>query len=186
MSEPRYTTQVGKRYLPDIHRWNESFEFNSSVSGGHELRVFMNLPEKHMVAAFERGWIMLGIGMIEQVIFLTFRIDGFCDMSDAPFSIHLLPSAEQLRPSLLPHGQRATLKLVLVDALTGVVRAIRMFKLSVPATAYLLESLHDQARMEFSESGYGAALASIYDRYPRPIDIWTASAVHVRHDPSAQ
>lgn len=171
------------RYLPHVQRWEESFEFNSTVSGGHELRIFMNLPEKHMVSAFERGRIMLGIGLLEQVLFLTFSIENFCDMSDAPFSLHLLPQAEQWRPARAAPGQRAAMKFILVDAMTGIVRAIRLYWLSVPATRYLFEALSVQGGLAFSEAGYTASLAGLYGRYPSSLDIWKASPIHLRMDP---
>jgi hypothetical protein len=55
-----------------------------------------------------------------EVILLLYRIEGFANWSDAPYSWHLVP--EQLRTD---PDERALMTVVLVDAGAGIIRALR-------------------------------------------------------------
>lgn len=154
--------EVGKPYVPSRTQWPEAVEYNFR-GGEHELRMFLGRPSPAEVVGISRGPCEFGLYVDGPVIFFLYRFPGAgLEWSDAPYSIHLVTEAERIEPEVhVTDETRALLHVVMVDAESGIVRALRAVTLS-PA---LTEALHGAIRRQLEvglDPGYDRHLAWVY------------------------
>jgi len=177
----RYLNEVGQLYLGLRKTWQQGFEYNFTVYG-HELRIFFNHPGQNIIDSVENKRVSVGFLHEPPVIFLLFEIEGLCEISDLPFSYHLVPKDDQYLPALYPLGIKTVFKIILIDALTSVVSAIRILPIPEQISDFMHSALHVQAAETFSEYAYREDLASLYARYPTSLDLWKRSTNQFRSD----
>lgn len=157
---------VGKPYIPGRRNWPENCEYNYR-SGTHELRMFLRGLTGPEVMAIRRGECEFGLFVQEDIILLLYRFDAAVAWSDAPYSWHRVPEGQRDFPE--PHGSpegRDTLQVILVDALTGIVRALRIVSFSPAFTMVLRSAIRDQAARPWPGAAeYDRQLKQIYNRY---------------------
>ncbi|GIW55376.1 MAG: hypothetical protein KatS3mg082_1780 [Nitrospiraceae bacterium] len=156
---------VGQPYHPNRNRWPEAAQYNFR-SGRHELVLFWPSPSPQEVEGVRVGRADFGLFFEPPVILLLYRFAGACDWSDAPYSIHLVPQEERLAPEAVSPEARALLSVVLVDADTGLVRALRAITMSPGFTRLLHAAIAQQLAYHWDATAYDQALASIYRRFP--------------------
>jgi hypothetical protein len=98
------------------------------------------------------------------------RPDRGIPWSDAPSSVHLT-AAEQGGVLAVPDPHitlesRAVLEIVLVDAATGIIKALRDVSLSPEFTRALHQAIREQAEAPFDRRAYDRALQEAYRRWP--------------------
>ncbi|XXX79215.1 hypothetical protein WMF30_10615 [Sorangium sp. So ce134] len=159
---------VGQLYHPGRTRWPEAVQYQLR-GGTHELVMFWPGLAVRDIAAVRRGPCEFALLVQQPVIWLLYRFDGACDWSDAPFSVHLVPEAERgpaMAVDTLGATTRALLHVVLVDAGSGVVRALRQVSLSPEFTAALHAGINEQLAAPWDERAYDAALQRGYEAWP--------------------
>jgi hypothetical protein len=121
--------EVGQPYVKGRTQWPEAAEYTYR-RGQHELRLFMDRPTAHEVEVVRSGLSRFALAVTGPVIWLLF-IFGNLPWNEAVFNIHLVPEAErQPPPAPTRVQQRASLQVVLVDASTGLVQALRVLAFS--------------------------------------------------------
>ena len=99
------------------------------------------------------------------IIFFLLRFEGVSSWADAPYSFHLVPVEERsLPPDHLSPQTRAVVTVLLVEARSGIVQAIRVVTLSPAFTRRLFEAIRQQVLQPFDLAYYDATLAEIYER----------------------
>jgi len=133
---------------------------------GHELALFFASPSGREADVVSRGDVELGVLVRGSVIFFLYRFGaaGEIDWTDAPFSIHRVPKEERVDPAAIVDDQRK-LHVVLVDASTGLVRALRRISLSPAFSSALHTALVAQARAPYDPAAYSADMNAAYDRF---------------------
>ena len=112
--------------------------------GGHTLlQILVKKPTVQEVERFTRGQVHVGLYLRGDTFFFLFKIESFYAWSDQAFSINLLPAHDREIPDV-PEGARQPLTIVLVDADTGLVLAIRMVTFSAHTTQLLFRFLRRQ------------------------------------------
>jgi hypothetical protein len=112
-----------------------------------------------------QGKACFGLHVEPPLLVLLWSFVPALPWSDAPFSWHLLPPSERDLPSAdLSNQTRTLLRIVLVDASTGHVRAIRAITLGPTFTRALHTAIRDQATQAWDESLFDQALARLYAR----------------------
>ncbi len=162
--------EVGKPYIPGRRNWPENVEYNYRQST-HELRAFMANLNLWEVEEIRRGPCEFALAVEGDVLFFLYRFgEGRREAvpwSDAPYSWHLVPADQRSLPE--PHGLpegRDTLQVILVDALTGIIRALRMVSFSPAFSTALRLAIRDQALRPWPGGAeYDRQLTAIYDRY---------------------
>lgn len=175
----QHLLKVGAPYVPGRTRWPEGAEYNFSA-GGHELRLFFESPSEAEIKAVRKAPVHLALLVQPPIIDLVWRIDGIGDWSDCPYTWHLVPEQRRAIPETASGQQRALLQIVLVDANTGMLRAIRAVTLPPHATTLLHTAIADQANRPWTRDGYDQALHDLYARYPEPVQMARAGTVLVR------
>lgn len=152
---------VGKLYHPSRTRWPETAQYNFRA-GHHELVLFYADPSKDEVREIAKARCEFALVERESAIVLCFRF-GSGEWSDAPFSWHLVPERERDLPSAdLEAEKRAVLTVVLVDAGTGITRALRQVSWTPAFTRAMHEAIRKQADAPWDDLAFGRAIQSLY------------------------
>ena len=155
---------VGKPYNPARTRWPETVQYNYR-GGEHELVIFMAAPSSDETHAVKKGRFDLTLYANGPLIILPFCFEGQ-PWSDAPYSVHLVPEAERTIPALIDDpSQGAALHIVLVDAATGIIRALRLVGLSNDFSNALHRAIQEQAAIPWDSNEYDMMLEATYSRY---------------------
>lgn len=166
---------LGQPYVEGQRTWKEWAEYN--FRRGHELRLFYRNPSPIEVAAVQSGIAHFAIYPIHDLIFFCFRFQPM-QWSDSGFTIHLVAEEDRGFPDDVDSvEERQLLNTILVDATTGLVRAIRVCTFSPAFTRALHAAIWAQlekpfcGRAEIERQGQ-----SIYSRYTSA-DIATKLAI---------
>jgi len=136
------------------------------VAGGHELLLRFNSPTADEIAAVQNRHAQFALTVTDDIIWLLFRYEGI-QWQDAPYSWHLMPEDERELPEPLPtEPHRATIHTVLIDAETGIVRAVRVLTFTSLFTLYLHEAITRQAAEPWpGREACDQQVAEIYAEY---------------------
>lgn len=114
---------------PYPSRLPESVQYNYRA-GQHELLMVLGGLSGREVQDIRRGTCEFALYVEGPVIDLLYRFGQAIPWSDAPYSWHLAPVRERTLPELEPTLEtRAVLSVVLVEARTDIVRALRAGRL---------------------------------------------------------
>lgn len=148
--------KVGQPYHPSRLEWPECVQYNYR-GGQHELLLFFASPTAKEVRGVRQGRADFAVLWEPPVVVFLYRLEGACGWSHQPFSWHLVPEGErQLPPG--EGGGLALLNVVLIDAATGLVRALRAVTMSEKTTARLHSAIREQAAAEWKPAAYAAAV----------------------------
>ena len=154
---------VGERWSAEYNRYDEGARYVYRY-GAHELTLFWNAPTQAEIAGLRDADVEVGLFSHGPAAFLLYKIRNVCEWSDASFNVHLAPEAERELPAESP-GDRARLKLTLVDAEDGVVRARRILSLDKVMTQALKHAMREQDSAPFNRLIYDAAVQEVHARY---------------------
>lgn len=169
--DPIYCLEVGKPYLPGRSNFPEGIEFGwGSTHGRAELRFFWPDLTEDEVTAFASGDIELGIYYELPVLLLLYRIDGATDWSDLAYTPHGLPQGlpDFPEPDECPG---LGLRLVLINADSGMVKVLRDMALSAEFSRTLLVCMQKQAEALYDPAVFNQVLDEIYMHHPEPDEI---------------
>ena len=118
------TRHVGVRWSPEHSCYDEGARYVCR-DGAHELTFGLT------GAGVNGFWFKPGevrLHVQGAAAFLLYKIQDVCEWSDVAFNVHLVPEAERALPQEAV-SDRARLRLTLVDAGDGIVRAKRIVSL---------------------------------------------------------
>lgn len=165
MSNGQWLLQVGELYAPEITSWpTERFECRY-FDGNHLLQICDASITEKTLEAFHYGQIHVGLFQRNQVLHILFRIEGFYDWSDQAFTMMRVDPADRALPALAP-GEHTGINFFLVDANTGVIRAMRLVTYSAHASQVLHRILKEQLAAQQPQQVFEYAVAMNYAAYP--------------------
>jgi len=163
--------EVGELYSRTRTNWPEAVDYNYR-EGTHEIRIFLPSPSAGEVAGIQSGKCEFGLFLSSPVIFLLYTIAGAVRWSDAPFSWWLVPDHERHMPNPEPAEQeRALVQIVLVDASTGIIKAMRAVTWSPEFTAAIHKAIRDQASRPFDRTEHDRIIEATYGMFPDSADM---------------
>ncbi len=154
---------VGERWSAEYNRYDEGVRYVYR-HGAHELTLFWPAPTPAEMAGLRDADVEVGLFSHGPAAFLLYKIKNVCEWSDASFNAHLIPESERELPNEAP-GDRARLKLTLVDTEDGIVRSRRILSLDKVMTQALKHALREQAAAPFNRLVYDAAVQEVHARY---------------------
>ncbi|MEW5787636.1 MAG: hypothetical protein AB1899_07260 [Pseudomonadota bacterium] len=157
------SAKVGEVFDPAYNRYDEGARYLYEGEG-HELVLFWRGPGPAEVEGFRSRPVEVGLFTHGPAAFLLYKIQDVCDWSEVAFNVHLVPEAQRELPNEEP-GDRGRLRLVLVDADDGVVRARRIVSLDKVMTQALRHCMAEQARSDFNRLIYDAAVQEVFGRF---------------------
>ena len=170
MANPKYTLSVGQLYLPGTTSWPEAAEYNY-FSGNHELRFFVKNPSRYISEVISKMPVQLGLFTQGDIILLVYKFTDYKKHlvpvhGYSPFSIHLVPENMRAIP-VMPAGDEheEALKIHLVDADTGILKAARTVHLSPGVSAALCNAIIEQGSRPLPDD-YNERLQKLDSAYP--------------------
>lgn len=163
---------VGQLYLAGRRSWPEAAEFNFR-GGAFELRLFLPGLRADEIQDLRQGRTEFALVVEGDVILLLYRFGGSIPWSDAPYTIHLVSEADRRPPMALATEQsRDVLQVVVVEATTGIVQALRLVSFSPAFSRALRGAIAAQlARPWPGRTEYDRQVDEIYRRYPVQSDM---------------
>jgi len=156
--------KVGEPYLADYTRYDEGARY-TYYKEAHDLVLFWNQPSAAETAGFRDRPISVGLYVYGAAAFLLYRIEDVCEWSDVAFNVQRQPEAERELPHE-PTGERGRLRLTLVDAGDGLIKAKRLVSLDKVMTQALRHVMQEQATRPFVQPLYDLAIQETYARFP--------------------
>jgi hypothetical protein len=147
--------EVGKPYDPSRPWWPEGADYNFR-SCQHELRLFVARPTPKEVAAVEEGPVEIGMFVEPEGLSVVTRFGPSLSF-DCSYQWHRVDPAERVPPPPPEETSpelRALLAIILVDASTGLVRALRAVSYSPEFTRALHRAIADQAAAPFNAKAH--------------------------------
>jgi hypothetical protein len=127
------------------------------------LLYALKRPQAHEIRSIARGPARFAFGVAGDVIFLCHQF-GQMSWWDTCYTWHRVPRAERVRPPADP-ALHALLTVILVDATTGIVRALRSLTFSAPFTARLHQAIAVQAAHAYDDQTYQDQVNCLYARF---------------------
>lgn len=152
--------QVGALYHPQRTRWPERIEYNYRAQT-HELRLFLARLTPDEIAAIATGPAELAVVVRLPVILVLCRFGTALPWSEAPYTIHLVPAAERTIPPVLAPDERPLLHVILVEATTGIIRAVRVIALAPRLAQALHTAIREQAAQPWDAAAFDQQLARL-------------------------
>ncbi len=165
--------EVGSLYKPKKTNYNEGTRFDFLQSGA-VLELFYDRPTPGEIQDVTKGRFELGFYEKDEVIFMLFRF-GSGQYMDAPYTAHLSAPFEFMEK--IEQGLGFGLNVFLVDAATGILRAMRYVGLSNDFSQRFKKAVERQKKQGFDKTAYAAAIQMVYANYStkdlaRRADAW--------------
>lgn len=154
---------VGKPLFEARRELPEAIEYNYQA-GDHTLLLSMKNLHPKEIEAVRQEEAEFGLYCENSIVFLLYRFGASLPWSDSAFSWWNVSEEDRRIPSPPENpAERILLKIILVEAATGIVKAIRVTTLSPAFT----EKLHDAIRLqatgeEFSRAEFVARSLAVY------------------------
>lgn len=155
----------GRNELP------EAIEYNYQA-GDHTLLLSMKNLHPKEIEAVRKSPAEFGLYCEDGIIFLLYRFGEILPWSDSAFSWWNVAEEDRRVPEAQKHpAERILLKIILVEASNGIVRAIRVTTFSPEFTERLHRAIRGQAvGEELSREDFVARSLKIYEKYS-PADL---------------
>lgn len=154
---------IGKPLFEGRTELPEAIEYNYQ-SGDHTLLLSMKNLHPKEIKAVRESEAEFGLYCENGIVFLLYRFGETLPWSDSAFSWWNVSEEDRRLPAPCENpAERILLKIILIEAATGIVKAIRVTTLSPAFT----EKLHDAIRMqttgeEFSRAEFVARSLAVY------------------------
>ncbi len=154
---------IGKPLFEERTELPEAVEY-SYQSGDHTLLLSMKNLHPQEIEAVRESEAEFGLYCENEIIFLLYRFGEALPWSDSAFSWWNVAEEDRKIPAPQSNpAERILLKIILVEAVTGIVKAIRVTTLSPDFTEKLHNAIREQATGEpFSRSEFVARSLAVY------------------------
>jgi len=166
----KYILTAGQLYHPGMTSWPEAVEYNY-FSNNHELRFFLKNPNRYVTEIIRKMPVQLGLFTQDDIILLVYKFIDYKKQlipihGYSPFSIHLVPDNMRTLPEV-PAGteHEELLHIHLIDADTGILKAMRTVILSAEFSAALCSAIIEQSSKPLTDD-YNERLQMIDSRFP--------------------
>lgn len=155
---------VGELYSPNRTTWPEGGQYHYA-KGEHHLHLFFRDPSDIEIEAVKGGPTEFALAVEQDIICLLYHFEPI-PWSDSPYSWHMVAADQRTLPEDVPAGMGALLTIVLTDATSGIVQAIRAVGLGTEFTNKLHKAIREQAERSFDQARYDDQLNRLFVKYP--------------------
>lgn len=164
--------EVGQLLQEGKTKYQEGVIFDFQQAGPL-LYLFFNSPTETEIESIKKGEFEIGFYQKDEVIFIMAKFEGMPWM-DAPYSVHLsTPFAFED----IQEGQGFGLTTLLVDASTGILKAIRYSGLSTRFSQKLRGAIEAQNTIPWNEIKYNQKINEVYGNYSTDDLVLRADAI---------
>lgn len=154
---------IGKPLFEGRTELPEAVEYNYQA-GDHTLLLSMKNLHREEIEAVSESEAEFGLYCENGIVFLLYRFGETLPWSDSAFSWWNVSEEDRIIPAPCENpAERILLKIILVEAATGIVTAIRVTTLSPAFTEKLHDAIRQQATgEEFSRAEFVTRSLAIY------------------------
>jgi hypothetical protein len=155
---------IGKPLFEGRTELPEAIEYNYQA-GDHTLLLSMKNLHPKEIEAVRQEEAEFGLYCENSIVFLLYRFGKTLPWSDSAFSWWNVSEEDRRTPAPpVNPAERILLKIILVEAATGIVKAIRVTTLSPAFTEKLHDAIREQATGEpFSRNEFVARSLCVYE-----------------------
>lgn len=154
--------EVGKQYQGNYHREGLILDYNK----GFTLYVFLPQITKEETQGFKKGKYKFALTEEQGILFFLSEFKGAIDISDAPFHFGLYKDNRIVDlPKGLKEKEGLGLTVIVVDAATGIVKALRKIGLAHDFSIKLIEICIEQSKGKIDSNIYDNRLRRIQMMY---------------------
>ena len=168
MTEPKdngiTSYALGQPYWPSSD--GPSSRYNCRY-GHHELVLYHTPIDQAIIQAFNNAAIRFAAWPDPPVLWLLYHIAGY-SWADAPFTIHNVDPEERINDPLPTPETRYTITLLLVDADTSLIRAIRMATIPPTTSRIIHDEIERQLQTPFDDQTFQHHVTRTYREHPYP------------------
>jgi hypothetical protein len=156
---------IGKPLFEGRTELPEAIEYNYQA-GDHTLLLSMKNLHPKEIEAVRQEEAEFGLYCENSIVFLLYRFGKTLPWSDSAFSWWNVSEEDRRTPAPPENpAERILLKIILIEAATGIVKAIRVTTLSPEFTEKLHNAIRQQATSEeFSRAEFVARSLAIYQK----------------------
>lgn len=154
-----YSYQVGKKLQEDVEHYPEGTRFDLNDEGA-TLLIYFNSPTKEEIEAIRKGKMKLAFYAEDEVIMMLFKFENL-EWMDAPYSVHLSKNLSELNN--IDDGMGYGVHTVLVDAKTGIIKAMRLTAMPTKFSRELKARIEEQLKSDYKD--YQMKLNKIIMKY---------------------
>lgn len=156
-----YQYKIGQ-VIPEFLNHDEMLQFDLADDGAFMLVFFKNPTEDEIEQFQSNQPFEIRLTKMKNIIFLMSKI-GNLEWMDAPYNPHL---SQNLTKYTLPsEGYGLGLMLILIDAVTGCVKSLRLLELSEKFTKSLYQEVINESVKDFDYKEYLKSINEIYMEY---------------------
>ena len=171
---------IGKPLFEGRTELPEAIEYNYQ-SGDHTLLLSMKNLHPKEIEAVRQDEAEFGLYCENSILFLLYRFGEALPWSDSAFSWWNIAEEDRRIPAPPQNpAERILLKIILIEAATGIVKAIRVTTLSPAFTEKLHDAIREQATgEEFSRAEFVARSLLVYENQT-PAELAAKAVVKTR------
>lgn len=157
---------IGKPLFEGRNELPEAIEYNYQA-GDHTLLLSIKNLHRQEIEAVREAEAEFGLYCENGIVFLLYRFGAHLPWSDSAFSWWNVAEEDRLIPApQMNPAERILLKIILIEAATGIVKAIRVTTFSPVFTEVLHEVIRQQAKDEpFSRDEFVNRSLQIYQKF---------------------
>ncbi|MFA5169846.1 MAG: hypothetical protein WC420_03915 [Candidatus Paceibacterota bacterium] len=152
--------EVGKLLQEGVTRYQEGVKFGFSQSGA-DMCIFFNAPRAKEIESVKLGKLEIAMYTKEDLIFMLFKFQELHWM-DAPYSVHI---SKPFEFEDLAEGSGFGCTIFLVDAGTGIIKAIRYIGFSAEFSRRFKIAVLKQKEQPFDKNMYDSKIQEVYKNY---------------------
>ena len=163
--------------VPMTHTLGQPYEGRPGTRAPHNmltwdygtlnLALFIHRPSELETVAFQELTPRVGVHLEEPVLWLLFDLPAI-HIADAPFTPHLVPPEARHFPQPTTPKTRYPLTVVMADAATGMIKALRYATLSPSISQQMHGATAALLHRPFDNGEYHQAVNDMYTRHPDP------------------
>ncbi|WP_061232523.1 hypothetical protein [Leptospira noguchii] len=169
-----YVYKVGGQYS-NRTKWEEGGHYFYR-QGQHELLLFYKDPTEREINAVRKGEAKFAFLEFKSIILFSYSFDPAIPLSDSAYSIHRLSDSEKVLPPKRQKGESTLLHVILVDADTGIIKALRQRSFSEEFANRLEDAIIRQYDNGFNQTWYDQNLKELFAKYTT-VDLALAASV---------
>jgi len=152
---------IGERFDPYVETFPEGCHYNYDISGHWIYYLYQN-PTEEEISSIQSGEIDFGLYVRGPILFLLHKF-GDMNWNDSSYSWWLVSDEFRAIPDRTEG--HASIKTILIDSETGLVKAMRACTLSQEFTVYLHDTIRMQTQQSWNRELHEEAVHYIYSRY---------------------
>lgn len=169
----QYAIEVGKPFVEGKVNYPQGTHFNFARNTYIIMMAFKD-PTKEEIYAVKKGKTEFSCFMERDILVFLFKFKPL-PWSDSAYHYHKNDVSNRSFPEAIADGMGIRLDAVLVDADTGIVKAIRQTRIDTDVSRKIVDAINYQIEHPITDQDYDMQCDILYRKYETTMDMVEAS-----------